>query len=109
MPYQLSPTSISVYMYIIAISEGVSKISNFMQVASALSGRRGPYGVAEYNFMLNKGMLNELQEALTQFTGAKFSGVAPGSGSGENPPPVCYVIFVVSNNCTLDCYCTSSK
>ena len=58
--------------------------------------------MAEYNFMLNKGMLNELQEALTQFTGAKFSGVAPGSGSGENPPPVCY--FCVSNNSRLLLY-----
>ncbi len=44
--------------------------------------------MAEYNFVLNKSMLNSLQDALTQFTGAKFSSVAPGSGSGENPPPV---------------------
>ena len=64
--------------------------------------------MAEYNFALSKSMLTELQEALTQFTGAKFSTVAPGSGSGENPPPVSYVINLVvysgRTKCTTPAY-----
>lgn len=38
---------------------------------SFVSGRRGPYGVAEYNFGLDD--VSELQHALSQFTGAQFS------------------------------------
>ncbi len=53
---------------------------------SFVSGRRGPYGVAEYNFKLPNESLNLLQSALTSFTGAQFSSVAPGSGSGSEQP-----------------------
>ena len=53
---------------------------------SFVSGRRGPYGVAEYNFKLPNDSLNLLQSALTNFTGAQFSSVTPGSGSGADPP-----------------------
>lgn len=40
---------------------------------SFFSGRRGPYGVAEYKFDMTEEMLLSLQDALTQFTGAKFN------------------------------------
>ena len=41
---------------------------------SFFSGRRGPYGVAEYKFDMTEQQLLALQEALTQFTGAQFGG-----------------------------------
>ena len=52
---------------------------------SFVSGRRGPYGVAEYNFKLLNDSLIDLQEVLTEFTGAQFSAVAPGSGTDQQP------------------------
>lgn len=52
---------------------------------SFVSGRRGPYGVAEYNFVLNSDLLMDLQGALTEFTGAQFSAVAPGSDPEQQP------------------------
>lgn len=52
---------------------------------SFVSGRRGPYGVAEYNFKMNNDSLIDLQGALTEFTGAQFSAVAPGSGTDQQP------------------------
>ena len=60
-----------------------------------MSGRRGPYGVAEYSFALDRSSLAELLETLTQFTGVKFSVVAPESETGENPSPVSYIINLV--------------
>lgn len=54
---------------------------------SFVSGRRGPYGVAEYNFKLLSDSLIDLQSALTEFTGAQFSAVAPGSGTDQQAPP----------------------
>ena len=53
---------------------------------SFVSGRRGPYGVAEYNFCMPDDSLRMLQNALTNFTGAQFSTVAPGCGA-EQPQP----------------------
>ncbi len=41
---------------------------------SFLSGRRGPFGVAEYIFELQEPILTSMQDALTQFTGAQFMG-----------------------------------
>ena len=52
---------------------------------SFVSGRRGPWGVAEYNFGLSNSSLVSLQSALTEFTGAQFSAVAPGSGTEQQP------------------------
>ena len=52
---------------------------------SFVSGRRGPYGVAEYNFRLLSDSLIDLQSVLTEFTGAQFSAVAPGSGTDQQP------------------------
>lgn len=49
---------------------------------SFVSGRRGPYGVAEYNFGLDD--VSELQHALSQFTGAQFSQ-APSSAYQQQP------------------------
>ena len=51
---------------------------------SFFSGRRGPYGVAEYKFDMTEQMLLALQDALTQFTGAQFGQNAnPGISSGN--------------------------
>jgi hypothetical protein len=50
---------------------------------SFVSGRRGPYGVAEYNFGLDD--VSELQHALSQFTGARFS-TAPTSAYQHQQP-----------------------
>ena len=50
---------------------------------SFVSGRRGPYGVAEYNFNLSDSMLLQLQSALTQFTGARFNQVPHGPGGQQ--------------------------
>lgn len=50
---------------------------------SFVSGRRGPYGVAEYNFFLDD--VSELQHALSQFTGAQFS-TAPISAYQHQQP-----------------------
>ena len=50
---------------------------------SFVSGRRGPYGVAEYNFGLED--VSQLQNALSQFTGAQFSQ-APSSSQPPLPP-----------------------
>lgn len=47
-----------------------------------ISGRRGPFGVSEYAFELSEQTLMKLQDALTQFTGAKF-----GTGFTGNPRP----------------------
>ena len=52
---------------------------------SFVSGRRGPYGVAEYNFSMPNNSLINLQGALTEFTGAQFSAIAPGSGTDQQP------------------------
>ena len=51
---------------------------------SFFSGRRGPYGVAEYKFDMTEKMLLALQDALTQFTGAQFGqNPSPGTSSGN--------------------------
>ena len=52
---------------------------------SFFSGRRGPFGVAEYKFDMTEKMLLALQDALTQFTGAQFGGqnTSPGSTPGN--------------------------
>lgn len=71
---------------------------------SFVSGRRGPYGVAEYNFSLPNNSLGTLQNALTNFTGAQFSSVAPGSGAEQQqplqpfPPTLPRQTFSVSSN-----------
>ena len=55
---------------------------------SFFSGRRGPYGVAEYKFDMTERMLLEMQDALTQFTGAQFGqNPTPGTGSGNGFAP----------------------
>ena len=56
------------------------------QQFSFFSGRRGPYGVAEYKFDMTEQMLLALQDALTQFTGAQFSGSVIGSQSTSGIP-----------------------
>lgn len=50
---------------------------------SFVSGRRGPYGVAEYVFELRNHVLSELQDALSQFTGAQFNIRPPSNSSGN--------------------------
>ena len=50
---------------------------------SFVSGRRGPYGVAEYVFELPNHILSELQDALSQFTGAQFNIRPPSTSSGK--------------------------
>lgn len=50
---------------------------------SFVSGRRGPFGVAEYNFILLDDSLVDMQSVLTEFTGAQFSAIAPGSGTEQ--------------------------
>ena len=50
---------------------------------SFVSGRRGPYGVAEYNFGLDD--VGELQHALSQFTGAQFSQAPPSQQQQQQP------------------------
>lgn len=49
-----------------------------------ISGRRGPFGVSEYAFELSEQTLKRLQDALTQFTGAKFG---TGFSGNRRPPP----------------------
>ena len=50
---------------------------------SFVSGRRGPYGVAEYNFGLDD--VSELQHALSQFTGAQFSQAPTSTYQHQQP------------------------
>ena len=50
---------------------------------SFYSGLRGPFGVAEYKFDMTEPMLIALQDALTQFTGAKF-GTGPLTSMGSS-------------------------
>lgn len=42
--------------------------------------------MAEYNFKLLSDSLVDLQSVLTEFTGAQFSAVAPGSGTDQQAP-----------------------
>lgn len=53
-------------------------------VFSFISGRRGPYGVAEYIFELPEHILDDLQDALSQFTGAQFHIRPPSTSSGAS-------------------------
>ena len=52
---------------------------------SFFSGRRGPFGVAEYKFDMTESMLQDLQDALTQFTGAQFGTKDMSGGSTSSP------------------------
>ena len=81
---------------------------------SFVSGRRGPYGVAEYNFKLHNDSLVDLQGALTEFTGAQFSAVAPGSGTEQQQlqpqqplPPYPPTMSHASSSGSLGAYTTS--
>ncbi len=81
---------------------------------SFVSGRRGPYGVAEYNFKLHNDQLVDLQGALTEFTGAQFSAVAPGSGTDQQPlqpqqplPPYPPTLPRPSSSSSISTYTTS--
>lgn len=56
---------------------------------SFYSGRRGPYGVAEYKFDMSEPILMELQDALTQFTGAQF-GSRVGGGDRNSTADIRY-------------------
>ena len=53
-------------------------------VFSFISGRRGPYGVAEYIFELSDHILADLQDALSQFTGAQFHIRPPSTSSSAS-------------------------
>ena len=53
---------------------------------SFVSGRRGPYGVAEYNFGLDD--VSQLQHALSQFTGAQFNQTPSSQPPLPPLPPI---------------------
>ena len=70
---------------------------------SFLSGRRGPFGLAEYVFELTDHILTQLQDVLTQFTGAQFNQIS------EKRRPPSYAGSVSSVGSLNDPYTSPKK